>query len=140
MRRLGTNWRIQPKPTVLDGIRFPSKGESKRYAMLRLEEKGGLIRGLQIHARLPLVVNGQKIGRGSIEVDFIYERREGDQWLKVYEDYKAVDTRESKQRRQVAEATLGIAILVTGSKPNGPRKSNAAVVRSMALSTSSARG
>jgi len=120
MRRLGTNWAgIKPRPVTIDGIRFPSTGESKRYGALALEQKAGLIRNLKVHERLPLVVNGKKIGRrGWIEVDFVYERKNGNEWVTVYEDFKGVDTRESIQRRQLAEAIHGIKIQVTGGKPS----------------------
>jgi hypothetical protein len=117
MRRLGTNWAgIKPKPVVIDGIRFPSSSEGRRYAALKLEECARLIRGLKVHEKLPLVINGKKIGRGWLEIDFVYERLERGAWWKVYEDHKAVMTREAQQRIQMAEAVHGIKIEITGGK------------------------
>jgi hypothetical protein len=117
VRRLGTNWGFgRPKPQVVDGIRFPSSSEAKRYGALKLEQAAKLIRGLKVHERLPLVVNGKKFGRGYIEIDFIYERLANGQWSKVHEDHKAVMTREAKQRIELCEALHGIKIELTGSK------------------------
>lgn len=118
MRRLGTNWAgIKPRRVTLDGIKFASLSESKRYSVLKLQQHAKEIRNLQVHVKLPLVVNGRKIGRrGYIEVDFKYERRDGDTWTTVYEDSKGVDTRESKIRRQVAEALHGITIEISGGR------------------------
>jgi hypothetical protein len=118
MRRLGTNWAgIKPKPQTVDGIRFPSSSEARRYGALKLEQMAGLIRGLEVHAKLPLVINGKKIGRGWIEIDFTYERRVDAAWAKVFEDHKAVMTREAQQRIQMAEALHGIKVEITGGKP-----------------------
>ena len=51
-------------PTELDGFKFPSKREANRYAELRLLEKAGEIKDLEVHPHYDFIVNGQKIGRG----------------------------------------------------------------------------
>lgn len=100
---------IRPKPTEIDGIKFGSRSEARRYQELRLLEKAGAVMDLRVHPKLPLVVNGQKIGRGAITLDFSYLEN----GVLIYEDFKGIDTRESKLRRQVCEAVNGIKIRVT---------------------------
>lgn len=56
--------------TVIDGYKFPSKAEANRYLALKLLEKSGQIKGLEIHPRYPLEVNGQRIC--IYEADFRY--------------------------------------------------------------------
>ncbi len=41
-------------PTVLDGVRFDSKGEARHYAELRLRERAGEISGLLLQPRFTL--------------------------------------------------------------------------------------
>ena len=45
----------------VDGIKFDSKKEAKRYGELKLLEKAGEISDLQCHPKFDLVINGQKI-------------------------------------------------------------------------------
>jgi hypothetical protein len=42
------------KPTHIDGIRFASKAEAKRYQELKLLERAGEITGLRLQPRYPL--------------------------------------------------------------------------------------
>ena len=59
------------KRTIVDGIRFASKKEAQRYGQLALLESTGKIDNLRIQPRIPLMVNGQKIGH--YVADFQYE-------------------------------------------------------------------
>lgn len=102
-----------PKPQIIDGMRFDSTAEAKRYAELKLLLMAGEIRELRVKPKLPMIVNGKKIGRGWLELDFTYEEFMDGEWRTIYEDYKSVDTRESRLRRQVAEACNEIIIRVT---------------------------
>ena len=45
-------------PTVVDGYRFDSKAEARRYSELRLLVLAKEITELQVHPRIPLVVSG----------------------------------------------------------------------------------
>ncbi len=98
--------------TQVDGYTFDSKAEAARYGTLNLRRLAGEIRDLEVHPRLHLVINGRKIGRGYILLDFKYEELRDGEWRTVYEDVKGIDTRESSVRRQVAEAIHGIHINV----------------------------
>ena len=46
----------------IDGYKFDSVKESKRYLLLRYRLALGEINDLRIHPRIPLIVNGEKIG------------------------------------------------------------------------------
>jgi len=105
------------KRTEVDGIIFDSLGEARRYRELTLLAIAGEIRNLAPHPKLNLVINGRKIGRGYITLDFEYQEKRviygRDFWVTVYEDYKPVVTRESKVRIQIAEAIHDIDIRIT---------------------------
>lgn len=111
---------VRAKRTKVDGFSFDSRGEAKRYLDLRNLERAGFVRYIEVHPKLALVVNGKKIGRGYLKLDYRYEERETlagpADWVEVWEDYKAVDTRESKLRRALAEAIHGITIKVTSRR------------------------
>jgi len=74
--------RLKAKPTVVDSIRFASKGEAKRYAELKLLQRAGVISGLTPHPKYDLIVNNIKIG--TYTADFKYTEN-GEE---VIEDYK----------------------------------------------------
>ena len=50
------------KKTVVDGITFASKREANRYCELVLLQKAEKIYNLKMQPRIPLMVNGVKIG------------------------------------------------------------------------------
>ena len=82
-----TEWRDAPRAkgrpkyaneiTVVDGIRFDSRAEARRWADLQLLQKAGLVRDLQRQVRYILVPK-QKRPSGGIErekayiADFVY--------------------------------------------------------------------
>lgn len=43
------------KPTVIDGIRFASRAEGRRYTELKLLERAGVITGLKLQPRFQLL-------------------------------------------------------------------------------------
>jgi len=49
------------KKTIIDGIKFDSKKEAARYTELKLMEKGGVIRDLELQPRFDIVINGMKV-------------------------------------------------------------------------------
>lgn len=57
-------------PTTLDGHRFDSRAEARRYAELRLLERAGEIADLELQPAYPLVVNGVKVA--TYRADFRY--------------------------------------------------------------------
>lgn len=81
---------------VIDGIRFPSKAEARRYSELRLLELGKQIRDLKRQVTFALYgKNGSPICR--YRADFTYW--EGDKY--VVEDRKGFETPEFKLKAKL---------------------------------------
>ena len=94
-------------PTMLDGVRFDSKAEARRYQELKLMEAAGEIKHLECHPRYPLVVNGVKVGeyRG----DFRYTVTATDRI--VTEDVKGCRTQVYALKKRLVEALYGIEVV-----------------------------
>ncbi len=93
------------KRVVIDGIKFDSKREAKRYTELLLLERNGVIDGLTLQPRYKLSVGGVDLkyptGRVLTYVaDFSYTDNKGD----VIEDVKGMRTPVYKIKRAIMEA------------------------------------
>ena len=100
------------KPTEVNGIRFDSKHEAKRYGELLVLEREGKIRDLEV--QVPIKLQGRdgplktRTGRPMrLTLDFSYVDTETG--LTVYEDAKGKPTRDYEVRKAVAEA-MGIEV------------------------------
>ena len=96
------------EPTVLDGVRFHSKKEAKRWAELCLLERAGEIGNLERQVEIPLVGRDGPIltptGRQAHYIaDFTYVdwRLNG---VKVIEDAKGAETPEFRLKRAILRA------------------------------------
>ena len=49
------------KPYTVDGVTFASKAEGHHYLTLKALQRAGVIAGLELQPRYPLVVNGYKV-------------------------------------------------------------------------------
>ena len=56
---------------TVDGIRFDSQKEAKRYQELLIMQKAGLIRGLERQKRF-LLIPSQRIGKKVVERECVY--------------------------------------------------------------------
>ena len=78
------------KKTVLDGIKFDSKLEAERYAQLKLMERAGVIRDLELQPEYELIPSFRKNGktwrRTVYKADFRYILAEDDSY--IIEDVK----------------------------------------------------
>lgn len=93
-------------PTWVDGIRFASKKEAKRWGELRLLESAGAIRDLRRQVRYKLTVSS--VETTVYIADFVYEdARDG---ATVVEDAKGFKTTEYKLKAKMMLAQFGIAI------------------------------
>lgn len=72
---------------MVDGIRFASKKEAARYGILSLLESQGKIDNLRLQPRIPLMVNGVKIGHYVGDFSYFHNGKE------VLEDVKSIATR-----------------------------------------------
>lgn len=89
-------------PTIVDGIRFDSKAEARRYGDLKLLERAGEIRDLRLQPRYPLTVNGVKVCE--YRADFAYLDRTG---TPITEDVKGVSTKDFIIKAKLFKALLG---------------------------------
>ena len=93
-------------PTIIDGIRFASKKEAKRYTELKLSEKLGYITDLKLQPRIRCVVNLEKVC--DYVADFFYIDR--NTHLEVYEDVKGMKTPIYRLKKKLVHACTGITI------------------------------
>jgi hypothetical protein len=106
-------WRAQARkphkyharPCVVDGERFDSQAEARRYTGLQLLERAGAITHLIRQPRCRLSVGNTEIG--SYRADFAY--LDPDRGL-VLEDVKGVDTPLSTWKRRHVAAQYGIVV------------------------------
>lgn len=99
-------------PTVIDGIRFASKAEARRYQELKMLEKAGEIKGLELQPKFPLMVpecgSGFDVRIGHYIADFRY--RKGPKGVLVIEDVKGMKTPVYRLKKKMVEAQYGISI------------------------------
>ncbi len=100
------------KPTTVDGIRFASKAEARHYAELKLREKAGEIRGLELQPKFPLMVpeygSGFDVKVGHYIADFRYH--EGPKGVLRVVDVKGMKTPVYRLKKKMVEAQYGIQI------------------------------
>ena len=75
-------------PTTVDGIRFASRAEARRYGELKLLRRAGKIDWLECQPRYPMEVNGVKVC--DYVGDFVYLYNVAKTF--VCEDVKGVET------------------------------------------------
>ena len=87
--------------TEVDGIKFDSAKESKRYASLKLLERAGVIENLKLQPRFLLqegfTYNGHKERKIEYVADFQYERN----GQTIVEDVKGMKTEVYKLKRKL---------------------------------------
>jgi len=86
--------------TVVDGITFASKKEAEKYQELKLLERAGKIRQLQLQPRFPLYVRGQLICTYVGDFSFY----EGDSTTQIVVDVKGFKTPVYKLKKKLFQA------------------------------------
>ena len=95
--------------TIVDGIRFDSKKEAKRYLELKILEKAGQISHLKLQFPF-ILISSSKYGRAIKYVaDFVYY--EGNK--RVVEDVKGVRTPVYKLKKRMMAEIYGIEVKET---------------------------
>ena len=96
-------------PTVIDGVRFDSKKEAKRYWELKILQTAGKISKLELQPAFKMVVNGKKICRYTADFQYFENGK------KIVEDVKskATKTRDYRIRVKLLDALYGIQIVET---------------------------
>jgi Protein of unknown function (DUF1064) len=105
----------QPKPskfgnvaTMVDGIRFASKREAKRYGVLKVLAECGHIQALKLQPRYPLIVRDELVC--TYVGDFEYVDEQG---VVVTEDVKGHMTDVFRLKQRLFKAVHGYAITIT---------------------------
>ena len=129
--RVGKPHKYGAKATVVDGIRFASLREANRYSELKLLERAGEIRNIELQPRFTFYVHFETMF--TYVADFAYERpitvaeleevkndkrrwRSGcflPKWHRVIEDVKGVRTPIYKLKKKLIEKSYGITIVET---------------------------
>lgn len=95
--------------TTVDGIKFDSKKEARRYLQLKLMARAGEILYLELQPKFDLMVNGTKCG--FYKADFKYiDTRTGKE---VVEDVKGMKTPVYNLKKKLVKAIYNIDIFET---------------------------
>lgn len=89
--------KFHAKPQIVDGIRFDSIAEAKRYGELKLLQRAGQIERLECHPTWRLTVNGTFVG--NFTPDFKYYDIGGKKPELVVEDVKSKVTAKGEAYR-----------------------------------------
>jgi len=108
------------QPTNIDGIRFDSKREAKRYAELLTLQKARMISGLKTQPRFPIEIGGVIVRhvsqRGATGVQVVYvadfQYRDLETGKTVIEDSKGVRTEGFKLKKAMMNA-MGLEVIET---------------------------
>jgi hypothetical protein len=99
------------KPTTVDGIKFASLAEARRYRELKLLERAGEITALECHPRFVIWQHGKEVIR--YEGDFSY----ADHGAVVVEDVKGVQTAVFRMKAKMFRAIHPeIELRIVGAK------------------------
>lgn len=86
-------------PTAVDGIIFASKKEAHRYGELKMLERAGIIEGLKLQPKFPIVIESKLVC--TYIADFTYI----DQMKRVVvEDVKGMKTPVYRLKKKLVEA------------------------------------
>ena len=97
-------------PTRIDGIRFASKAEARRYQHLKLVQAAGRIHNLRLQPRYPIMVKGALVC--TYVADFSYSEIPSGRY--VVEDVKGVRTAIYRLKAKLMQAANGITITEVG--------------------------
>ena len=102
--------KYRAQPQIVNGERFASKLEARRWAELQILERAGEIRALRRQVWFPLTVNGELVAH--YVADSVYEDKR-ESWALVVEDQKSPATRKLSTYRlkvKLMRACHGIEI------------------------------
>ncbi len=119
LARVDVPSKYRSQATEVDGIRFHSKAEARRYAELKLLVKAGEVKDLELQPRFPLYSptrhkthsGGTFVTICTYVADFRY--RQGPSGVLVVEDVKGVKTPLYRLKKKWFEAQYGLTITET---------------------------
>ena len=103
--------KYRSKPCIIDGIRFASQKEGKRYQELLLLQKAKKICDLKLQPKYHIEINGQKIC--TYIADFEYWQILDSGKAIIVEDCKGFKTPVYRLKKKMLSASLGIRITET---------------------------
>lgn len=107
-----TKYKVSPVvERTIDGIVFASKREAARYAQLKLAEKAGFIKNLELQPAYPVQINGEHYCTYTPDFRYI----ESETGKQIIEEVKSTGTmREAayRLRKKAAELYYGIEVTV----------------------------
>lgn len=92
---------------MVDGYRFASGKEARRYKALKLAKAAGAIRDLRLQTRWPITVNGHLIGHYVSDFDYMEDGE------LVVEDTKGMKTALYRWKKKLMLAANGVEIRET---------------------------
>lgn len=98
------------KPTTVDGIRFASKAEARRYSELRMLERAGEIVKLELQPKFPLMHAGKKLATYIADFRYVVPGYRPLTDREVVEDVKGMKTPVYRLKKKMVEAQYGIEI------------------------------
>lgn len=114
------------EPVTVDGVRYDSKNEMRRYNFLKLMERAGEISKLRYHVKYTLFPKGtvdvRRLPDGReielkryerehwYEADFVYVNKKGEE---IIEDFKGFETETFKEKRDMMKVLYNIDIKIT---------------------------
>lgn len=93
---------------TIDGHKFPSQREGRRYLQLKLLQANGEIRNLELQVPFRCEVNGHLVCK--FICDFVYEEYRDRQWTRILDDAKGFQTDVYKLKKKLVLACLGHTI------------------------------
>ena len=124
-------FKVSPKADrTFDGITFDSQGEAKRYLELKLAEKAGAIKDLQLQYGFDVYIEERKYCTYTCDFSYI-DAKSGDC---IYEDVKSTGTAKDaayRLRKKAAELYHGVKITeyLIGWNPKLTKKKKKARVK-----------
>lgn len=105
-RRYASRGKYNAIPTEVDGIRFASRAEARRYGELKLMADAGLIQQLECHPKYEITVNGLHV------CYYVADFRYIDGGELVVEDVKssATVTKLYRLKKKLMKACHGISV------------------------------
>lgn len=96
--------------TEVDGIKFASKAEARRYSELKLLERAGEICELHLQPRFPLRINGQLVTTYVADFVYVVKGEKPELTGTIVEDVKGVRTEVFKIKAKLFEAIHGFPV------------------------------
>ncbi len=99
------------EPVWIDGIRFDSRAEGKRYCQLKLLQAAGEIAELELQPKVKLTVNGVQVCTyiGDFRYWHVHSKK------RVTEDVKGIETKDFKIKAKLFRAVFGHDIVLVKS-------------------------